>query len=164
MKKLNGSEAAENFIEYADRISNSEIIPPLIRYEESMRLYGEALTQVEDDEIKKRFENLKAIYNVGNLDLSKVTAEVRRIEEQERKIKELEDELKYQKALSKFKEQIKNQNIRSGNTYIDTRCRTCGGDGSINCVLHDTNNDGYCTNCNDSGFEVCYHCLGSGRQ
>lgn len=159
-KKNSGPEVAKKFIEYADQISNSEIIPPLVRYEESMRLYNEALTQVENEKVEKRLTSLNEMYSVGNLNLSKVTAEIRKIEKQESKIKKLEEELKYQKALSKFKDAQTNRR----NTYVDTRCRTCGGDGTVNCWSHDTDGNGYCTDCNNSGFTVCYHCGGSGRQ
>lgn len=43
------------------------------------------------------------------------------------------------------------------------RCNTCGGDGTINCPSHDTDGNGYCTDCNNSGFTVCFACNGNGR-
>lgn len=90
-------------------------------------------------------------------------AESKRIKEQEQKIKKLENELKYQKALSEFEQSLQSSQSRS-NSNSDTRCRTCGGDGTVNCWEHDTNRDGYCTTCNNSGFLECYDCRGSGRR
>ena len=36
------------------------------------------------------------------------------------------------------------------------RCGTCNGTGSYPCDNHDTNQDGYCTECNNRGTLICY--------
>lgn len=53
--------------------------------------------------------------------------------------------------------------LRNSSREASVVCYRCGGDGSINCEEHDSNGDGYCTNCKNTGFEECYVCHGSGR-
>ncbi len=42
------------------------------------------------------------------------------------------------------------------------RCSRCGGDGMIPCYYHDTDQDGYCTYCNNRGTVDCYECNATG--
>lgn len=41
-------------------------------------------------------------------------------------------------------------------------CLKCNGRGTRPCNSHDTNGDGYCTDCNNTGIEKCYSCYGKG--
>jgi len=59
--------------------------------------------------------------------------------------------------------QIISDQLRHSNKSATKVCYRCGGDGSINCEEHDSNGDGFCTNCKNTGFEECYVCHGSGR-
>lgn len=44
-------------------------------------------------------------------------------------------------------------------------CLTCNGRGYLNsrCTFHDTDGDGYCTSCNNTGNASCYNCNKSGK-
>lgn len=65
---LSGEDAAKKFIDYADAISNSKVIPPQIRYEESIALYREALKFVKSEKVEKKLQKLEDMYKVVNLE------------------------------------------------------------------------------------------------
>ena len=65
-KNLGVNEAAKRFIKYADQISSSKILPPEIRFEESIILYREALKHVEDEKAEKKLKDMEAMYQVVN--------------------------------------------------------------------------------------------------
>lgn len=67
-KTLDSKDAAKKFIEYADAISTSKVIPPQIRYEESIALYREALKFVENEKVAKKLRHLEEMYKVVNLE------------------------------------------------------------------------------------------------
>lgn len=35
------------------------------------------------------------------------------------------------------------------------KCQECNGTNKIPCYEHDTNRDGYCTNCNNRNYKIC---------
>ena len=37
-------------------------------------------------------------------------------------------------------------------------CHVCGGRGTLLCSDHDSNRDGYCTQCDNLGYENCFQC------
>lgn len=87
------------------------------------------------------------------------------------KIQKLEEELKVEKEKVKISSNTESISVSSttseskkvncGTCYGSGNCRHCGGDGRTPCTMHDTNNDGYCSQCNNTRQENCYICSAS---